>query len=312
MKRFIQIEFFYFLLVVIYFSAIFILDEYSILAHNIFATSIIITSFFALKSQSIKAEKLINSYQLHIRAETERKDTFVATIIHDLKNPILAQSRILETLIKKFKREHNKTDADILASMLNSSRLLFEMVSSILNTYKYSDCEIKYQFTKLDIVDLINSVCSELTYLSSEENSLFIEIKTNERIVIADNIHLRRVLSNLVSNALHYRREDTPVRVELSLNKNKIEFKTINKGYFIPPEKRAELFEKYVSKSSRFNSFGTGLGLFISNKIITAHQGEMFVDSTIDGTNTFGFRLPKVHFKNFVAPTKTNDDTVEV
>ena len=73
---------------------------------------------------------------------------------------------------------------------------------------------------------------------------------------------------------------------------NNIIFEVTNFGHHIKPEVQEQLFKKYVSKSKKYNNIGTGLGLYIAKKIITAHNGQMIVKSNIDGRNSFGFILP--------------------
>lgn len=312
MKYFLKLEFLYFAFILVYLISVFFKPQNFLNFQTYLVFAILFLSFCLIRTATTKSEEMIKAFQLNVRAENEKKDTYVATIIHDLKNPLIAQTRMLESLIKKQKRMNINNDVEILQSMLSSARMLFEMVSSILNTYKYADCEIKYNFKKLNIVDIVKSVCSELTYLSEDENALVIDCADENIIVVADGIHLRRVISNLVSNALHYRKEGSSVKIVVSSDVRKNEFKITNVGYHIPVEKQKELFEKYISKSSKFNSFGTGLGLYISKRIINAHKGEMFVNSTKDGINTFGFNLPKIHFINFVEAPKITDDIIEV
>jgi len=311
MKIFLKVELIYFFLVALYLFAIILNIEKFLTIQGLLSVGIVISSLFFLRTISLRLTEELNAYKLKIRSEIENKDTFVATIIHDLKNPLLAQSRLFENLIKKYKKEHNP-DLYIMTQMLSSCRWLFEMVSSILVTYKYADAEIRYSFEKIDITEIIKSVCDELTYLTGEENYLVLNFKVANQVVVADKLHLRRVISNLISNALHYRKDDSYVNVEVSTNKNKVVLKVINQGYYIKPNKREELFEKYISNSSKFNSFGTGLGLYISKKIITAHKGSMICESTPDGINTFGFYLPLINFKNFSNNRAIEDDIIEV
>ena len=177
--------------------------------------------------------------------------------------------------------------------LLSSNKIMFEMVMSILNTYKYSEGKINYNFEECNFIDLIAEASQELTKFTKEENNLHININTNSKIILADKMHLRRVISNLLSNAIKYKREDTPIFVEVNSNKDDYNFSVTNKGYYIKPEQQEKIFEKYVSKASRFNSTGTGLGLYLSQKIINDHNGKMIVNSTQDGINTFGFTIPK-------------------
>ena len=139
---------------------------------------------------------------------------------------------------------------------------------SITNTYKYSGGKIKYNFQAVNIVDITNQICHELSFLTENEVKIgkFFNIKTE--IVKADGVHIRRVISNLISNAIKYKKEGTPITVELSVTENYCVFAVTNSGNYLKPELQKEIFQKYVSKANKFNSLGTGLGLYLSKKII--------------------------------------------
>ena len=229
-----------------------------------------------------------NQKQKVLEEEIEQKDTFVASIVHDLKNPLLAHKRILENIIKKsddiFVKENCK-------QILTSTRLMLEMVLSISDTYRYDKGKIKYNFQEVNLFDLTKEVCLELSSLTSEEDC--INIKTTKLPVIkADKFHIRRVISNLISNAIKYKTEDSIITVEIYSSGKFVCFQVTNTGTFIPPNVQKSLFQKYFCKNSRFNSHSSGLGLYLSNQIIKGHYGKMHIISSPDGKNTFGFTIP--------------------
>lgn len=225
------------------------------------------------------------------KIELERKETYVASIVHDLKNPIIAQNRILEGLIKQNHKDNNLTD--IYKQMLSSSKMMFALISSILNTYKYSEKGLLLSIEEFDFLSLIKEITTELTSYTNEEKDIILNINATSTMIVADKMHLRRVITNLLSNALRYKKEDTPIFIELKSLRKSYQFSVTNSGYYINPQTQNEIFNKYVSPTSKFNSVSTGLGLYLSKQIITEHNGEMFINSTKDGVNTFGFIIPK-------------------
>ena len=233
-----------------------------------------------LFSQNIEDELITN----------ERKNTFIATMVHDLKNPVLAQIRMLELLIKK--ENNNSALTDIHIQMLSTAKNQFEIISSILNSYKYENGEISYNFEQQNILELVTEICNEQTYLTNNANEISILNENTNNNIFADKLHIRRVITNLVSNAIHYRKENSPIEITLKNFENNIIFEVTNFGHHIKPEVQEQLFKKYVSKSKKYNNIGTGLGLYIAKKIITAHNGQMIVKSNINGRNSFGFIIP--------------------
>lgn len=223
------------------------------------------------------------------------KDTFVATIVHDLKNPLIGQNRLFEMLIRNAKKDGNESLIELYSHMLGSSKMMFELVMSILNTYKYENGKIEYNFQKCDLVELVKETCSDLVNYTADEKMFHYCSNIDKQYIKADKMQLKRVVSNLVSNAIRYRKEDTPIFVEINVNNDDYCFSVKNSGYYIRPELQEDIFKKFVSKNTKFNKITTGLGLYLSKEIIKAHKGKMLVNSTFDGENTFGFVLPKMN-----------------
>lgn len=219
---------------------------------------------------------------------TEQKDNFVASVIHDLKNPLLAHSRTLEHIIK---RSDEPFVLENCKQLLISTRLMQQLVYSVSDTYRYENGKPKYNFEEINLSDMVKDICLELASLTDEEELINIK-QTGSPLVKADKLHLRRVISNLISNAIKYKQENSTILIEINSDKNFTNFQVTNRGNYISPKLQKELFKKYVSKNTKFNSHSSGLGLYISEQIIKGHHGKMFINSTPDGKNTFGFILP--------------------
>lgn len=229
----------------------------------------------------------------------QAKDTFVATMVHDLKNPLIGQKRLLEILMRKADCKNDEQLVELYSQIINSSKMMFEMVMSILNTYKYNNGKIQYNFQECDLVELVKETCVDLTHLTPNEKLLKLDVNSDIKTITADKMHLKRVVSNLLSNAIYHRKEDTPIFVNIKEESNNYKFSVTNSGYYIKPELQKEIFQKFVSKNTKFNKVTTGLGLYLSKEIVKAHNGKMIVNSTLDGKNTFGFTIPKNTFNDF-------------
>ncbi len=226
--------------------------------------------------------------QKFLNDENEQKDTFVASVVHDLKNPLIAHSRILEQILK---RNNEPFIQENCKQLLISTRLMQQLVFSITDTYKYDNGKPKYKFEEFDLLEAVKDICLELSALTDEEDLINIKL-CGTSVIKADKMHLRRVISNLISNAIKYKRENSNITVEIKSFEKYTIFQVTNFGTHIPLKLQKELFKKYVSKSTKFNTHSTGLGLYLSEQIIKGHCGEMFMRSTNEGQNTFGFTIP--------------------
>lgn len=228
----------------------------------------------------------------------ERKNNFLAMLVHDLKNPIIAQSKAIELFIQGMFGEINDTQKEILEQMYRSSRFEMDMVMTVLDTYKLDSGNIKFAFKELNIVDNLKDVCFEFTRLLDRTDEIDIKLNVYNNTIIADQMHIRRVMYNLISNALKYKKEGTKIIVELSEDENNFKFSVINEGVPYSEKQLEQFFERYYTKESMFQRLSTGLGLYLSKQIIEAHNGKMIAQSTKDGINTFGFTLNKVNIND--------------
>lgn len=222
----------------------------------------------------------------------DQKETFVATLTHDLKTPTNSQIRTLELLLNGGFGELTTSQKEILTHVLNSCKYMFNMISTILSTYKYDKGKKQPVFSEFDFSSLLKDSCDELNYLADENNiKLELKIAKNVPPISADFVDLKRVVTNLISNAITYSLNKSTVKISSEIEDNKLKFMVKNNSKFASQEDIDCLFEKFFTGFSKFRQVGTGLGLYLSKQIITAHGGSMIVESNEEAGNTFGFEL---------------------
>ena len=234
-------------------------------------------------SRNIDAEKRIQ----------EQRETYIATLSHDLKTPAIAQVRALELLLSGQMGEFNEPQKEMLNLTLDSCHYMYDMVYTLISTCEFESGAVKLNYSKVNMFELLHESINEISNLA-RKNSINIECILNDKNywVNADKIELKRVIINLLSNAISYAFSGTIVRVELKSDMNNFEFRVINSSPYIEPEVMLGLFRKYVSHSQKYNKVGIGLGLYLSKKIIEAHGGEIIAESLKTQSNTFGFIIP--------------------
>ena len=110
-----------------------------------------------------------------------------------------------------------------------------------------------------------------------------------------DRMQIKRVLTNLLGNAISYAYNNTQILINIKQDGNNISFDAKNESAYINPETMNNLFKKYVSHAAKFNKVGVGLGLYLSKQIIDTHNGEIYAKSYEDNHNIFGFTIPIVN-----------------
>lgn len=220
------------------------------------------------------------------------KEDFVATLTHDLKVPIVAESNIINFLLDGKFGEINEKQQFALLNMKNSNQELVELVQIILETYKIKETGIK--LIKENI--MLNSFISDIiTGTQPIANNSGIKIHFNplrDIKVTADAMQLERVIKNLISNAISHSNTKDKIDITTGEIPGFITISVIDYGQGIPAEEIKLIFNKYYSAAKKFRKIGTGLGLYLSQQIIKSHGGEITVDSEENVRTEFCIKLP--------------------
>ncbi len=173
-----------------------------------------------------------------------------------------------------------------------SCTYMHEMLSNLLSTYRYENGDYTLNFESSNIIELIEDVGQELNSLLKEKN-IKIHIKSSKIDNIRfDKMQIKRVLVNLIGNAITYAYNDTDIIVEAVEEKNFIKIQITSHSPYINPSLLKNLFDKYVTHAAKHNKIGVGLGLYLSKQIVNAHNGEIKATSFEENKNIFDFTIP--------------------
>ena len=224
------------------------------------------------------------------------KQSFLANLAHDLKTPTNAQLNTLQMLNNETFGRLNSEQREMISLTHESCKYMSDLIETIMETYTHDNGEIHLQKKDFDIVKLINDINRELNNLSTH-NQKKIEFHKDctTCIINADKLQIKRVLSNLITNAITYGFKNTTITINLKLENNYIEINIQNTSKQIPEKELLTIFDRYrKTEFAKYNKTGNGLGLYLSKKIIELHKGNIYAKSYNDGTCIFGFNLPVI------------------
>lgn len=244
-----------------------------------------------------KTAKLSNDDESSIQ---KQRETFVASLSHDLKNPTIAQIRALELFLKGDFGKIQPHQREIIEMILDSCKYMNAMLGSLLATYRNEKGTIKLSSEKVSISDLAAECVDEMVYLAKDKDiKINIINKAEIDIVYGDKIQIKRVIINLLSNGIKYAFKNTDLIIKIYNEKEFTCFMFENQSPYIPTDKQQKIFARYISFAQAHKEFGIGLGLYASKKIVEAHDGTIFVKSFKDDRNIFGFKIPNdISFKD--------------
>lgn len=215
----------------------------------------------------------------------------VHMVAHDMRSPLMAVSGYLELLDLESDRL-GEDHRDFVAQALDGARTLVRLIDAMLDTDQLEAGKLPLQLADRDLRAIIDLAIASLGPASARR--LDIEVVKPGRVVVhADGEVLRRVIANLVANALRSSEGDTRVRLVASSSNGRARLKVHDRGAPIPEHFRARVFEKYAVRAgdrSR-DRRAIGLGLPFCQLAIEAHGGTIGFDTGDEGT-TFWIELP--------------------
>lgn len=232
---------------------------------------------------------------------TERKkseqvqENFIATLSHDLRVPLLAENKALKYLSKGSYGELSEKQLFAVNNMIHSNNDLLNLVNTLLDVYKYDSEEVKVQWEEVNLNQLVNSCLIDILPLVKEtKKTINSSINEDFECVKADRKLIMRVLINLLSNAISYSNDCCTIDISAKVNSSKIIISVSDNGIGISDDEKYKIFDRYYTCSKKFRKVGTGLGLYLSRQIITAHGGDIWAESELDKGSTFFFTLPRL------------------
>lgn len=224
-----------------------------------------------------------------------QREDFVSRLTHDLRTPLVAAERMLELLQQGALGELSPQIMEIMTIMGRSNSNLLAMVNTLLEVYRFEAGRKTLAFQPVNLQNLLDEVVGELTPLAQPKGlgvSLEVTGESDGSIVIGDRLELHRLFTNLVGNAIKFT-DKGGVTIHLTPASNTDELITVevaDTGVGIPEEEQATLFERFRQGSHKRS--GSGLGLYLSRRIVEAHQGTIEASSEVGKGSVFCIRLP--------------------
>lgn len=227
------------------------------------------------------------------RIASQRED-FVSRLAHDLRTPMVAADRMLSLMQQRALGELTPAMDEAVEVMLRSNQNLLHMVNSLLEVYRYEAGCKNLMFTSVDIGELVEEVVAELRPLATDKQ-LDLQFQSaipsaTTAVTLGDRLELRRVVMNLIGNALKFT-DAGAIAVELASEPDWLKLTVTDTGIGIAPAEISHLFESFTQGNHRRS--GSGLGLQLARHIVEAHKGKIEVRSEVGQGSTFGVFLPR-------------------
>lgn len=217
------------------------------------------------------------------------QEAFVATVSHDLKNPLNALLMSAEILRHKLPEEPVQKHYEVLS---RSVERMLQLIRHLLDASAIERRRLTLERRPEDTRALADEALEMLRPLGTIKN-LILQVQGEPLDAYCDRERVLQVLSNLLGNAIKFSPERAAITVRTERAKDAICVSVQDNGPGIEPGSLRRVFERYWHAKSAAGG-GTGLGLFIAKGIVEAHGGRIWVESTVGVGSTFYFTLPTV------------------
>lgn len=235
------------------------------------------------------------SHIIGLAIERKRDDDFrkeyVSLISHDLRNPLTVVMGRAEMLRRELARKGLDWDAENAAAIAESARHMNAMIQDMVDSARLEVDHIEMHKQPSDLVCLLRKVVDR-TCAGSDKCRVTFEASEQAVAVVVDRGRIERVAANLLSNALKYSPESSPVLVKVWRDGGQAVISVADRGVGVPAEEQRRIFDRFYRASNGKQSEGVGLGLYIARLIVEAHDGQIWVESEVGKGSLFHFSLP--------------------
>lgn len=231
-------------------------------------------------------------YATRLKRSDQLKSTLVASVAHELKNPITIIKTNLSTISDGLAGGLNETQKKIVDLCMKVTDRITRMITDLLDLHKIEAGMVDAKREQCNISKLLTAQIEEFDPIISKKGiKLVTELLDTNLMIWADGDKITRVINNLLSNAI----KNTPDGQDLMLKAYPVEhfvrFEVADKGPGIPHDKLDKIFDKFERLDT--TKEGTGLGLSITKDIVEMHKGRIWAESIPGKGSTFVVVLPR-------------------
>lgn len=226
--------------------------------------------------------------------EELRRD-LISMIVHDLKSPLSGIMGSVDYLLENLDQLDRDNKLKLLALSRRSSEDLYQMIQNLLDVAKMEEGKLQLRLELASPVSLLEECVENFGIHARRESKQIVrDFAIDLAPVWMDVPLIRRVLQNLVSNAVRHTNENGVITLQASEENGNLKVTVRDDGEGIPEEYRERIFDKFVQAERKrvHVRSGTGLGLTFCKMTIELHGGKIFVESEVGSGSSFHFTLP--------------------
>jgi len=229
-------------------------------------------------------------------AEASRmKSEFISIVSHQLRAPLSNLRWAIEFLMSGRLGKTEEKQADYFKILKENSARMEELVQDLLIVSRLETATLPLKKKEISLVDLTKELIKEFEPFAKASNvDISFEPEENLPKIFADPSQISLVIENLLDNAIRYIKDKGKVSIKLKKQRGHFYFEIEDNGVGIPKEDQKYIFQKFFRSENvlRYQTQGSGLGLYISKAVVERSGGKIGFKSEENKGSTFWFTLP--------------------
>ncbi|RZM25709.1 MAG: HAMP domain-containing histidine kinase [Pedobacter sp.] len=231
-----------------------------------------------------------NNLMEHLEQAFVLQKTFIANASHELRTPVTSMMIGAEIALSQERKPEDYKKA--LASVMEDAERMDNIITELVNL---AQADVEYgssQLQPVDFEELLNSIAEEWKGFSTGGNLILNIQPGNQYVVSANQTLLRIAINNIIANAFKFS-DQQDVDCRLEMKGSEISLSIADKGSGVVEAEQAMIFEPFFSGANKHSHQGSGMGLFMAQKIVTLFKGTISLISKEGQGSTFSIRIPK-------------------
>lgn len=229
-----------------------------------------------------------------LQAIMQQREDFVATLTHDLKTPVFAANRAIKLMLDGDYGSITDDQKEVLHMIYESNDSMYRLLLTLLDVYRYDSGAKQLAIRQHDLAQSVRKLLREMQTVAQARGIALHDDMPEELLVDCDPEEVRRVVQNLIDNALKFTQPGGTVSVRLELGDQTTTVTVNDTGKGISQEDMPKLFERFWAPAASGRQYAsTGLGLYLCRKIVEGHGGKIWCESTPGAGSRFYFTIAR-------------------